>query len=591
MSSDLLAEFDNFYRAPQGSGSPSTFNPITPASNAPSTTALSSPQPQQWQTKVQEQPQWETQTTTNDQDIWGGSGGFGTKSNLHQPSNSIDHDPWGSFESPATSQPPTSSIFQPQPQQLTTGPASNISKHGPSPLARRSTLDLFSNNFTVPSQKEGKQHKPQKSAKDPPSGDVLFDAEDETTWIAEETEEVDDDDFGDFETGEQTSHAPSPPQAMKSKPSRRPADLLSTDPLSNLKPLPYPQAPKSPSFQERNPFADLALSTKKVASLRNQSQNKSASPVTAWPTYEPKKPAPIPYQDSPAPNNLDDDWGDFADLPSETPGTTTIPSSKGWADDAWSWDAVEQPTTASKKVIPAPAPTSSMFGSSESPANVVVPTNIPPPSVLLPVFAQLFNLPQTTLFQPVSQQSASLKTRILSDPSAINFLRSFILISTVAAHIIAGRKLRWKRDTMLSQAMKIGPAAAGGKGGMKLTGVDKAETAREDREATDIIQLWKEQVGKLKSAVAIANTSIKDPSLHLTIPDISEAMVVRTASTAEGGLTAPKVCLLCGLKREERVVKVDVNVEDSFGDWWVDHWGHRACRNFWEEHESKLKQR
>jgi len=136
--------------------------------------------------------------------------------------------------------------------------------------------------------------------------------------------------------------------------------------------------------------------------------------------------------------------------------------------------------------------------------------------------------------------------------------------------------------------MKIGPAAASGKGGMKLAGVDKAEATREDREAADVVRVWREQLGRLRSAIAVANSSIKDTSAHLVIPEINEAMHVKTQ---EGSLTAPKPCIVCGLKREERISKVDVQVEDSFGEWWVEHWGHRACRNFWLEHESKLRHR
>jgi hypothetical protein len=181
-----------------------------------------------------------------------------------------------------------------------------------------------------------------------------------------------------------------------------------------------------------------------------------------------------------------------------------------------------------------------------------------------------------------------LKNRIISDPATVEFLRAYLLIAVVAARLIAGRKLRWKRDTLLSQAMKIGPAAAGGKGGMKLAGVDKAEATREDREAADVVRVWREQLGRLRSAIAVANSSIKDTSVHLVIPEINEAMHVKTQ---EGSLVAPKPCIICGLKREERVSKVDVQVEDSFGEWWVEHWGHRACRNFWLEHESKLRHR
>jgi len=123
---------------------------------------------------------------------------------------------------------------------------------------------------------------------------------------------------------------------------------------------------------------------------------------------------------------------------------------------------------------------------------------------------------------------------------------------------------------------------------MKLTGVDKSEVVREDREAADVVRVWKEQLGRLKSAVAVANTSLKDTAMHLAIPEISETMHVKAQ---EGGLSAPKQCLICGLKREERITKVDIAVEDSFGEWWVEHWGHRACKNFWQEQESKLKGR
>jgi hypothetical protein len=68
---------------------------------------------------------------------------------------------------------------------------------------------------------------------------------------------------------------------------------------------------------------------------------------------------------------------------------------------------------------------------------------------------------------------------------------------------------------------------------------------------------------------------------------LSTTMAVQTLRGAE---TAAKACFLCGLKREERIVRVDFDVEDSFHEWWVDHWGHRACRNFWIEHEAALRQ-
>lgn len=123
---------------------------------------------------------------------------------------------------------------------------------------------------------------------------------------------------------------------------------------------------------------------------------------------------------------------------------------------------------------------------------------------------------------------------------------------------------------------------------MKLVGVDKAETTRENREAMEVVRVWKEQVGRLKSAVATANSSNHDILSHMVVPEIGEVMHV---NTLKGAMTDAKACLLCGLKREERIAKVDIDelIEDSFGEWWIGYWGHRDCRNFWEEHESNLK--
>jgi hypothetical protein len=496
-------------------------------------------------------------------------------------------DIWDSFNpapAPGRDQTQGVSAFTPSYSGMpSAGNIQNSTSYNKPEIVRRPTLDLFSSNYDA--AKESVPIKPIKSDPFPPQrpqpvikssyGDVLFDA-DEISAGPE-----DDDDFGEFE-----SVATEPPSQIQSQASsdlssmfgavklepkqpKRPTNLLSTSSAMNGM-LPYPQAPKSPSFQERNPFADLGLSTKQTSNWKMEENPKSASPVTAWPTFEHAVPKPNPYEDSPIPKNEpDDDWGDFADLPPETPAQQSAKISSGIEDDAWGWDAVDQVTTQAppQKVDPPP-------------------TNIPPPSILLALFPSIFDLPQTALFKPVANQPFSLKNRIISDPSTIDFLRSYLLIATVAAHITAGRKLRWKRDSLLSQAMKIGQASAGGKTGMKLTGVDRAETTREDREAAEVVRVWKEQLGRLRSAIAVANSSLHNLSQHLAIPDVSEAMHVKTQ---ERGLTAPKPCLVCGLKREERVNRVDVDVEDSFGEWWVDYWGHRSCKNFWLEHEAKLR--
>lgn len=261
-----------------------------------------------------------------------------------------------------------------------------------------------------------------------------------------------------------------------------------------------------------------------------------------------------------------------------TPGTNDFDD-----DDSWSaWDTPQpksaapvQPSTPTKSPAPTPPPID----------QAAPPTNIPPPSVLLAFIPDLLASLQTTIFSP------GFKTKVATDASALASLRDYLAVGQTAARIIAGRKQRWKRDTLLGQSMRISQAGAGGKSGMKLVGVDRAETAREEREAADLAKYWKDSIGRLKLTVAAANAAIPDPNAHLTVPEINEVMPVRTANVAEGGLTAMKCCFLCGLKREERVRMVDASVEDSFGEWWVEFWGHRVCKEFWVRHSGKLRQR
>lgn len=621
MSSDLLAEFDSFYSAPQkdiiGSSATnvsanSAFDDLSLLGN--DTTKPNLPQ-----------STWAAPTSNQDGNIWGEFNGLRISSSTQNQQIDQDADVWGEFEEPKPTAAVKGSVGDitgrfgndrpvlGKPKPMTVQPG----------IVRVSTADLFSQNISdlaESSARLGGDMSHAHSTYTPPlpkaprfaqpESDVLFDAGEEFV--------SDDDDFGDFETvtekeaqysqpsaasgsfDQDLLHIDSPP-TVDIMQSNIPLQLSSTVLASNQ--FPYPKAPKSPSFQDRNPFADLALKTETTDIKRGENEKRGVeSPVTAWPVFEPTHPKPAPYVDSPVPNgDGDNEWGHFEDLPPEAPNNQSKPSKtvqisnrvvnqmtptlgtgkipvkkdKSQLDNAWAWDAVEDFPRQVKPAAPEATP----------------PTNVPPPSVLLSMFPPLLNLPQSSLFQAVANQPFSLKNRIMSDPATIDFLRAYILLSKVLAHLIAGRKLRWKRDNHLSQAMKIGPAAAGGKGGMKLTGVDKTESVREDREASDLVRIWKEQIGRLRSAVAIANSSIQDVSAHLAIPEISETMIVKSVSMAEGGLTAPKSCILCGLKREERVSKVDNEIEDSFGEWWVEHWGHRTCRNFWEEHESNLKQR
>lgn len=590
MSADLLAEFDSFYQPPTNKTNNGTASSSTQSSSAFDDLSFFGGVNPIHSNVTQPHSQGNLPLSKPSDGIWGDFSGLDESSQQRVAADPV-HDAWSSFNQ-AGSTGASAILGPPSPQKSRyEGSVHQRYKARMGSLKpgviRTSTDELFSGNIADLAEStaarvrqqsgiiqgsplnQASTHTTKSTAALRDIEVVLFDAADEIDG------EDEDDEFGEFESVQ----LPTPQIDLLQIDDPVPDKMapLKPEPLSKLSPsliaspFPYPQAPKSPSFQERNPFSDLALSTTAITDIRNEDIAKEESPITAWPVYVSEAPKHAPYQDSPAAKDADDDeWGEFADLPAETAIKNARPLS-GIEADAWAWDLVDnRPPPGQTKTIEAPPP-----------------TNIPPPSVLLGILPQLFDLPQSSLFKAVASQPFSLKNRILSDPATIDFLRGYILIAIVAARIIAGRKLRWKRDTHLSQAMKIGPAAAGGKGGMKLTGVDRAESAREEREAADVVQTWREQVGRLRSAIATANSSIHDKSAHLIVPEISETMVIKP----EGGLTAPKACALCGLKREERISKVDMKVEDSFGEWWVEYWGHTACRNFWQEHESKLKQR
>ena len=211
------------------------------------------------------------------------------------------------------------------------------------------------------------------------------------------------------------------------------------------------------------------------------------------------------------------------------------------------------------------------------------PSNIPPPSILFPIIANVLGSLPARLKTATSAQR-------LDHPSKSSEIHTLLSTIRAAARILAGRKLRWKRDVLLSQSMKIGPAHSGKAGGMKLVGVDKAESRREDQEAAETLQVWKQQMGPLRSTVATLNGQMS-ASERLKIPEIADSMPVRQGKPGEGVVTAPKCCFLCGVRRDERVAKVDVDVEDSFGEYWVDHWGHIDCVDFWKNHKDFLQHR
>jgi hypothetical protein len=238
----------------------------------------------------------------------------------------------------------------------------------------------------------------------------------------------------------------------------------------------------------------------------------------------------------------------------------------------------------------------------------LAPTNIPPPAVILSLFPPLFSDAHKKLAQWQDAQSAPFDKK--SDDSVTGqHILAYLSFAKVAARIIAGRKLRWKRDKCLSQGMKIGPASSKKSTGMKLTGIDKAENSKEEREVVDVVTLWKNCVGRLRAAVGSIGAS--QQSKHTIIPKIQENIPVRTANEAEGGISALNPCMLCGLKRNERAVGIDDDAHDSFGEWWIDqlfmhtcesslcHLSptrsltciHPACWTFWNQQKDALRPR
>ncbi len=216
------------------------------------------------------------------------------------------------------------------------------------------------------------------------------------------------------------------------------------------------------------------------------------------------------------------------------------------------------------------------------------PSNVPPPSMLLPLIPRHFKSLSTTVKNSISTQRESSDSSEGLDQPQMDQIQAALATIRAGAHILAGRKLRWRRDNILSKSMKIG-LASGKVNGMKLTGVDKNESRREDQEAAEVLTTWRKQVGPLRSTMLLVKS--KRPGASLTLPDISESMPVRVVKPNEGAVTAPKACFLCGIKRDERVAKIDINVEDSFGEWWCEHWGHVDCVSFWENNKSSLPSR
>ncbi|KAG5962147.1 hypothetical protein E4U58_003999 [Claviceps cyperi] len=619
MSADLFAEFSN--------PSPSSTNPQPsslygderkPQAQDPARlqNAFSFTTAQGVNSTSKPTPAWSSfQSSSNSMTGWGQS------FRQSQPAASApkpadndedDDEAWGDFEAaePSTLSVafPTASFQAHAPISTTLGSNGRSFASGPQLLSANGVLANGLLGFDSAIDQLAQESVPQSlfggskrkiAAKAMPSDpNVLFDAEDFELQDGGEGDE-DLDDFGDFEVvNPQSNGTAGPPGASFA------FDLLSLDdppiqlrqesvsmgnscafesPLNweglptETKPQSVAQAPSRPDVVTNGKRAAAMTSIPSRAPTEdNERAAWGGSSTEAKPqviTQIPSKPSVTNAKKQPATTSVhfqapvaDDEWTAWDDVPAGNAGSAAPPTSNksdvsNGSGQGWQWDAGDV--------------------SIKTDDNSPPPTNVPPPAILLSSFSELFS-GGDVLFKALSGQTANTKQQILSSSKIVTFLQGYILIATTAARIIAGRKHRWHRDKILAKSMSI--SAAGSKG-MKLAGLDKTQSAREDSEAADVVIAWKKYVGRLRSVVAAANSAGK---ASLKVPELTESLQIQTAKMVP---TAAKSCVICGLKREERVVRVDFDVEDSFGEWWVEYWGHRACKNFWVQHEEKLRQR
>lgn len=486
-----------------------------------------------------------------------------------------DDDGWGDFEVAATTT--TTQPIQPTPSGFS--PTSNADPPR-NRLVRSPTLDLVSNKLVnldlastatqasdiKPFKKRKPVIKPIRNA-DP---NVLFDADD--FELQDVDGEDDEDEFGDFEGTSSPALIVPAASSGTQEPKKQPPGLFLSGGSSQTL---YPEAPKSPyassHTRKLSDVKELKIKTPVVSDFPKEVKEREASPITAWP--------------SGTGDGFGDDWDEFKDFsisdtktPAKTTNGTKTPAKKPDLDSSFDSDWKDWGETEISKPKDIGVASQTPVSDDKSPP----PTNVPPPSILLSILPQLLDLSKTVLLR-IKSLPAAKQHAVVTDPATMTFLRGYLALATVTGRIIAGRKQRWQRDKFLLQGMSI--SAAGGMRGMKLTTVDKTQSARDDHSAVAVLDVWTQQEGSLRSTVTAANAA---SDTKLRVPQLKLALQVHVTKNVP---TAPKPCVICGLKRDERVTGVDFDVEDSFGEWWIDFWGHRACKNFWVEHEAKLRQR
>ena len=310
------------------------------------------------------------------------------------------------------------------------------------------------------------------SAKDICSGvEVLFEA------TALDGNRIEEEDFGDFENAEDDTAATT--RAWRSDRQSHAGNsgklqVLGLDSLDSTSSRSQPlyRARREPEQDEHliewstHPISPHVQKSPPIFAVSSRS---SASPPAS-------PPRPLDQSATSRFKMSDDGWRDYI-TSEDTSVKHTVPTTTA--------------TTAATTTITAQQPS----GKSKSEIRVasMYPTNIPPPSTLLALFPALLTLPKEIADEDEDADRVDWRLRMVLGQG------------TIAARILAGRRLRWKRDPFLSQAHKIGPASVGGGGrGMKLAGLDKSETLREEREASEVVRIWRSQVGRLRAAATAA---------------------------------------------------------------------------------------
>lgn len=287
---------------------------------------------------------------------------------------------------------------------------------------------------------------------------------------------------------------------------------------------------------------------------------------------------------------VDDTWGeDWGDLEQTQPqtepgygsarteqhGNVTVPGRESSKAEEDEWEPFEDGEPACNAQAALKDVSTILQKGSQTPSSSLPnhpsfherPTNVPPPSSLLQLLSDVFKaLHQCNIDNKVPKSDLAAK---------------IVIVFRTACRLVAGRSLRWRRDTLLSQSMRI--SQAGKSGGMKLTSINKSESAKEERDCKEMIRDWDLHLHEFNDIIARAGLQPH----RMKIPSSAVLKTLKYPGSTESS----KQCALCGLKRNERVVEVDVDNDDLFGEFWTEHWGHKDCYEFWYSYNGLLGHR